>query len=546
VINGEEKEDRTGTGTISVFGRQMRFNLADGFPIVTTKKIHFKSVVHELIWFLKGSTNIAYLKENGVHIWDDWADENGDLHKVYGYQWRYWPSPAKVVKVSPRDAEDNTTDESLEKEKWRDYPLHGKSEKYGDFYYEVDGNDSHGRPLVNMQYLVNNYVVENVRKDFALRGNVRNPYVKTTCGIGYVGIGKLNTSVDKILARSWGHMLDRCYNQKCKEYKYHGDMGVSVCRRWHNRTLFIQDSKQLKGWENKALDLSAYEIDKDYYGSKMYHPEVCSWILKKDNILYRNSKPFIATDPDGGKTTEICMSDYARNYDLQTSKISAVLKGTRKHHKGFRFEYIHDDKYLYRYSRSIDQITQVVDSIKTNPNSRRHIVLAWNVAEIDQMALPPCHLLFQFNCRPILLDVRYNMYTEKTGKKAEPSESDYDIWLRCDEDCIPEFYLDCLLYQRSCDSFLGIPFNISSYALLTCMIAQVTNCVPGEFIWTGGDVHIYKNHLEQVMTQLSRDPLPLPKLVLNPKIRDIDDFKYEDISLDGYECHPTIKAEISV
>jgi len=250
---GTQKHDRTGTGTISVFGYQMRFNLQDGFPLVTTKKLHLKSIIHELIWFLTGDTNIAYLKENGVRIWDEWADADGNLGPVYGYQWRSWPTP------------------------------------------------------------------------------------------------------------------------------------------------------------------------------------------------------------DGGH---------------------------------------------------IDQISQVVNQIKNNPDSRRMIVSAWNVADVNQMALPPCHSLFQF----YVLD----------GK------------------------LSCQLYQRSADIFLGVPFNIASYALLTMMMAQVCGLECGDFIHTFGDAHIYNNHLEQAKLQLSRDPRPLPTMKINPDVKDIFSFKYEDFTLENYDPHPHIKGVVAV
>jgi thymidylate synthase len=251
--NGATKSDRTGTGTLSVFGYQMRFDLTEGFPLLTTKKLHTKSIIHELLWFLKGDTNIAYLKENGVGIWDEWADANGNLGPVYGYQWRSWPNP------------------------------------------------------------------------------------------------------------------------------------------------------------------------------------------------------------DGTST---------------------------------------------------DQITKLIEGLKKNPNSRRHIVSAWNPSFIDQMALPPCHCLFQFY--------------------------------------VADGKLSCQLYQRSCDTFLGVPFNIASYALLTLMIAQVCDLIPGEFIWTGGDVHLYSNHLEQAQLQLTRELRKLPTLKINKEVKDIFDFKYEDFTLVNYDPHPHIKAAVAV
>lgn len=251
--HGNKKEDRTGTGTLSVFGYQMRFNLAEGFPLLTTKKVHLKSIIHELLWFLQGSTNIAYLKENGVRIWDEWADENGNLGPVYGYQWRNWPKP--------------------------------------------DGTH-------------------------------------------------------------------------------------------------------------------------------------------------------------------------------------------------------------------IDQIAQVVEAIKKTPDSRRLIVSAWNVADVDQMKLPPCHAFFQFY--------------------------------------VADGKLSCQLYQRSADIFLGVPFNIASYALLTMMVAQVCNLKLGDFVHTLGDAHIYSNHLDQVNEQLMRTPRALPTMRINPDVTDIFSFRFEDFTLENYDPYPVIKAVVAV
>ena len=253
IEHGVEKRDRTGTGTISTFGYQMRFDLSERFPVMTTKKLHLKSIIHELLWFLSGSTNVKYLQENGVRIWNEWADPEGNLGPVYGYQWRSWPA--------------------------------------------ADG-------------------------------------------------------------------------------------------------------------------------------------------------------------------------------------------------------------------RTIDQVSTVVSSLKNNPDSRRHVVSAWNVGEIEKMALPPCHILFQFYV---------------AGGR-----------------------ISCQLYQRSADIFLGVPFNIASYALLTLMMAQVTGYKPGEFIHTLGDAHIYLNHMDQVRMQLTREPRPMPVMTLNPEVNDILAFRYDDFKLTGYDPHPAIKGEISV
>jgi thymidylate synthase len=250
---GVRKADRTGTGTISVFGYQMRFDLSAGFPMMTTKKLHLRSIIYELLWFLRGETNVKFLHDNKVSIWDEWASPGGELGHIYGYQWRSWPKPG------------------------------------------------------------------------------------------------------------------------------------------------------------------------------------------------------------GG---------------------------------------------------SVDQISQVVESIKNNPDSRRHIVSAWNAGDLENMALPPCHLLFQFY--------------------------------------VADGKLSCQMYQRSCDIFLGVPFNITSYAMLTMMMAQVTGLKPGDFVHTLGDAHIYLNHIEQVKLQLTREPYPLPQMILNPDVKSIFDFQFEDFKLEGYQSHPHIKGDISV
>ena len=281
--NGTERLDRTGTGTVGVFGYQMRFDLSQGFPALTTKKLHLRSIIHELLWFLRGDTNIKYLKDNGVSIWDEWADENGDLGPVYGSQWRSWP-------------------------------------------------DGHG--------------------------------------------------------------------------------------------------------------------------------------------------------------------------------------GT------------------------IDQIANVVREIKENPYSRRLMVTAWNPAEIQDMALPPCHCLFQFYVEPVAPVDKLAV-----DKLISPNDN-LSTYQRINQPA--KGRLSCQLYQRSADIFLGVPFNIASYALLTMMMAQVCDLKPGDFVHTFGDAHIYKNHLDQVHLQLSREPRPLPTMRINPEVKDIFGFRYEDFKLEGYDPHPHIKGEVSV
>lgn len=309
--NGTDKSDRTGTGTRSVFGYQTRYDLRRGFPLLTTKKLHTKSIIHELLWFLQGDTNVRYLQENGVKIWDEWADDNGDLGPVYGKQWRSWPSPAVFVPDS-----DFSTGEELDNE--------------GDF--------------------------------------------------------------------------------------------------------------------------------------------------------------------EPGK--------------------------------------------------SIDQISNLLHMLRTNPDSRRLIVSAWNPAEVDQMALPPCHCLFQFYTAEIPFDVRRQMVSNNFSCHIEDDVPTLERLM--DRDGVPRRYLDCQLYQRSADVYLGVPFNIASYALLTHMIAHTTNMVARDFVHTFGDLHLYKNHFEQANLQLARSPRALPDLRINRKTDDLFGLKFEDLLIDGYHPHSHIAAPVSV
>lgn len=326
--NGDVKADRTGTGTLSVFGRQMRFNLQEGFPLVTTKKVHLRSIIHELLWFLMGDTNIQYLKDNNVTIWDEWADKNGDLGPVYGKQWRSWIA-----------------------------------------HTEMSAFHSAG----------------------------------------------------------------------CAEL-------------------------ESEGWEQSG-----------------------TW---ESDILYR---------------------------------------------------------------KSIDQIAKVVDQLRNDPDNRRIIVSAWNVAELDEMALAPCHAFFQFYTRELSVAERLDWMENNLPDKFEAIRFSNDIINNdtlmhavIDNEGVPARVLSCQLYQRSADMFLGVPFNIASYALLVHMFAQQANMAVGDFVWTGGDTHLYSNHLEQADLQLTREPHPMPKLVIKRKPDSIFDYKFEDFEVVDYISHPAIKAPVAI
>lgn len=355
---GHQKGDRTGTGTLSCFGPQMRFDLRDGFPLVTTKKVHLRSIIHELLWFLKGDTNTKYLTDNGVTIWNEWALPED-----------------QYIEVPFSNAE--RIDEAISGGHWKEH-----------------------------------------------RGMLRE---------------KLN-----ILGEEAGHaFLDeigvpRTYRVLSKKA---GDLGPVYGKQW-----------------------------RDWVG------------------------------PDG------------------------------KHH---------------------DQISKVIDQLRNNPDSRRIIVSAWNVGELDQMALEPCHSFFQFYTRELSLEERLQWAEENDNELwsdyVHGTFVDEKIrlgWL--DKSNVPTRMLSCQLYQRSADMFLGVPFNIASYALLIHMVAQQVNMVVGEFVWTGGDVHIYSNHMEQVKEQLTRKPKALPTLVIKRKPDSIFDYKFEDFELQNYESWPAIKAPVAI
>lgn len=385
--HGTFKSDRTGTGTYSVFGYQMRFNLAEGFPLVTTKKCHLRSIIHELLWFLAGDTNIRYLKENGVSIWDEWV---------------------------------------------------------------LDGTHEYGDLLT----------FEERKKLF-----------------------------DKLV-------------------------------------------------ENKAINAQSV---KDYEDR-----------LKSDTNLQRLEDDDVATMMDffGVPERKLVAGELGPVYGSQWRSWPTP------------------------YGETIDQISNVVNMLKTNPDSRRLIVSAWNPAQVEDMALPPCHALFQFYTRhrpwaDVMSDLieadldgefdeltrhmRSNFkeapdWTEARNNASGYRHPDYykAAYEFAEKKGLKTRYLDCQLYQRSADAGLGVPFNIASYALLTMMMAQVVNMLPGEFVWTGGDVHIYANHIEQIDLQLTREPKRMPVMVINQDVKDIFSFKYEDFDLRNYESHPHIPMPVAI
>ena len=430
--HGTDKMDRTGTGTRSVFGYQMRFDLAEGFPLVTTKRVHLKSIIYELLWFLRGDSNVHWLREHGVTIWDEWAREDGELGPVYGWNWRKWGKP---------------------------YP----------------------------------------------RRRQPTPALSPDYNASYLGVGSGKGKAKHPLAKTWEGMMARCYDPNSPSYPAYGGRGVYVVDDWLAFEVFAKDAVTLPGYRATSPGEPRLVLDKDARGDGFtYGPASCMWMTDSDNARLKADKIYILRDGEGNLHEFSNVTQFCKEQGIIEGNLSDLWTGRKNARVRHGFTLVE----AREKQPGVDQISQVIEQIKSNPDSRRLIVSAWNVAQVDEMALPPCHLLFQFY--------------------------------------VADGKLSCQLYQRSADSFLGVPFNIASYALLTMMVAQVCGLEPGEFIWTGGDCHIYSNHMEQVERQLKREPRPLPKMRLNPAVKDIFAFQYEDFTLEGYDPHPGIKAEVAV
>lgn len=404
---GAFKQDRTGTGTYSIFAHQMRFNLADGFPLVTTKRTHLKSIIHELLWFLQGSTNIRYLKENGVKIWDEWVLDG----------------TAEYVDLSLN-------------ERWAIYTK------------DIDAWQAH------------------IHKEAA------------------------------------NNELLGLYPQVMRHLR------IGTDEEQHA----VLDSHRIGAWKYAA-------------GEDKGDP------VPRKRLVAGELGPVYGSQWRSWPKIDIVNNEIA---DLSKELWDEVYHAA-------------DQNTYAIYNESIDQISNLVDQLKRNPDSRRLIVSAWNPAEVDEMALPPCHCLFQFYTAPLTWEERWHI-AEEQGYNVDEYRGCVmsDIMVIFDQWEIPSRKLSCQLYQRSCDVFLGVPFNIASYALLTMMVAQVTNMVPGEFIWTGGDIHIYSNHLEQVDLQLTRTPHALPKMKINPDVKDLFGFTIDDFELVDYVHDAAISAPIAV
>jgi thymidylate synthase len=512
LTNGVEKTDRTGTGTISVFGRQVRYDLSLGFPILTSKRVHWKSVVGELLWFLRGDTNIKWLKDNGISIWDEWADKDGNLGPVYGFSWRRWEKISNEIILVPVKSSDLTPYPI------KTIPLQLPSSDINDSLIGTLHSTKSGQMVMvlekvsekgekNTRYKVqfqSDGFIAVVSRPNLLNGQVRNYLDRSVAGVGYLGDATVKT--DGKLYNLWVNMIVRCYDRNHPSYALYGGNGITVSEQWHCFAEFCKTITQVPFYYAWIDNPSDFCLDKDYYGSKQYSPSTTIFLDTSYNReLAKATIPFTYKNE-----LFISQKECAEKYSLDPRRISEILSGKRL---GVgRYAEIKKVEpptgMVYRRKRIVDQIKEVIQQIKTNPDSRRLIVSAWNVPILPKMALPPCHMMFQF-------------YVIK-GK------------------------LSCQLYMRSNDLGLGNPFNVASYALLTHMIAQVCGLEVGELIMTFGDLHCYSNHVEALKQQLHRTPYPMPRLVLDKTVTDIDGFDFDKVMLDSYQHHPSIKLPVAV
>ena len=540
--SGETRGDRTGTGTISVFGRQLRFNLQEGFPAITTKKLAFNACKGELLWFLEGSSDERRLaeithgtKDGTVTIWTPnalapyWkpkAKFDGDLQKVYGYQWRKWGCYDKWT-TNTVLIEQNThvgIDEpfhihfELEEPDFTnadDFVGKTFNTKYGPLIVLKNLGVKNKNRFYRTQFLQGiNTICEFTRPNIK-NNTVKNPYGMTAAsGNGCYGVIDKRSPYIVSAYNMWLNMMERCHGNNPTKTMFYKDIGIFVEQRWRCFSNFYKDIHGLPGFDQWSKNTGGYDLDKDYHGNTFYGGKTTiflpSWYNRyvlpsnKEGILYtatnkKTGEKFKFTSPSLFNKHTKTKGDVDRAFREQNGSTRSwgFIKETPP--VGFK----------WRQCFYIDQIKRLIDGIKNDPNGRRHIVSAWNVGDLSEMALPPCHLVFQF-------------YVSKDGK------------------------LSCHMLMRSVDVGLGISFNIASYALLTHMIAQVCDLDVGELVISTGDTHIYLDHVESLKEQLTREPFPLPKLWLNPEIKDIDKFTMDDIKLIGYQSHPPLKMKMAV
>ena len=520
--DGTYRPDRTDTGTFSVFGHQSRYDLSEGFPLVTTKKMFTRGMIEELLWFVRGSTDVRELQERGVHFWDSWVLPDGTIGEGYGKQMRsieYYKEVTPMLfphhgelgnaVVAPAVACDYSNDNNstgIRVGTVIDTTYAGKVRL-------ISAERNSGGRVYWVGQFENTGSIVDIPYGAVLNGKIKDPHHRGVSGTGYYGNHDKEDKHLQLLLTAWREMLRRCYNENSNTYHTHGGRGVFVAPEWHCFATFQDEVKKVPNWELKVEWPNDYVLDKDVLrASNCYHRDTVKWACadeQKRNTT--QTRYFSAVNPLSKDAEHFPSIGAMRDkYGVNVSAVHRCLNGKlRTHHGWSGFTYmVHDGGKVLRY-RKIDQLKETIARLKHQPESRRHVISLWNAHDIQDMKLPCCHgNMIQFY--------------------------------------VADGKLSCQMYQRSGDVFLGVPVNIASYALLTMMIAQVTNLQVGEFIHTIGDAHLYSNHIEQAELQLSRSPNPLPQMLIDPTVTDIDDFTYDDFTLANYSPHPHIAGKVAV
>lgn len=507
--NGVEKESgrENMPNNIGISGYMIKMNLQDGFPLLTTKKMFWKGIVHELLWMIRGDTNIKYLVDNNVNIWND------DAYRYF--QERLWLLP-------------NIKDINME-----EFLKRVKEERFEEkFHYKYgDLGPVYGHAWRNYNGSVNYF---NVGK----RPNI-NVLTHKTSSVG--NKGKKRGVKQHPLFCTWSAMINRCYNYNDTGFSRYGGKGVYVSDDWLFFDKFKEDVKTLLNYDLKEKYPNEYQLDKDYLGGKYYSKETCLWLNINENCRLTTKNRIYTISNGDREITTTNIEGTAKEIKIEPANLNRVCNGIRKTAGGW---------FLVKKINNIkgdDQINDIITGLKNNPYSRYHILNGWNSSQRKISALPPCHLLYQFIVRPLSLEERNNIATKIADEKGEyfrPHEVGHNSF---DEFEIPKFYLDLNMYQRSVDSGCGLPFNLASMSLLLMIIAKTCNMIPGVATWFGGDVHIYLPHIDKLKEQLEREPYNLPKMIIKKELnslKDIENLTINDFELIGYDPHPKIELEL--
>jgi thymidylate synthase len=605
LINGTRRMDRTGTGTIAIFGTQMKFDLKEGFPLETNRKIFTRGLIEELLWMISGSTTNRVLIDKDVHLWDEWGIKRqdilkstaerdrlrsltpptsrrdtryeydsaatfGDLGLVYGGLWRRWPTHGdKWILVDKRHGPDRDqveipryaqTTDNLPELSTSHFPIHWDN---NDYPFTLLGEYLEGNVKMVVVEFAETKSVKRVSQKDLLSGVISDPYRATIYNVGCIGI--VPNALSTPLYTVWSRMMSRCYDTNNPMYRREGLLGAYVSPRWLCFENFFRDVKSIPNYEEWVRHPEIYELSTLYYSADCYHTNTATFLTQEDIQRYNTTQMFKVTNPRGVESFYMGLPDLAKGLQVRLADLHAHLDNSRPQKKlthyvieSHSFEGSSEDK-VPRKRIYVDQLAELIEGLKKKPFSRRHIVTAWNpqvlpnesigprdnVADGNQ-ALTACHCMFQFFVRELSMPERRQLLEDGPGiliLDTMPLEDELQVH---EENNIPKYALSCQLYQRSTDSAIGLPFNIASYSLLTHMVAQVCGMVADEFIWTGGDTHIYLNHVEGVKELVEREPLSLAKLWLNPEIKNIDEFTVDDIKIKGYKPHPKMDFAISV